>query len=407
VWIIPFVPFLNGYLHLTTPFNIAFLFAILTVFATLAYLKNKLSMSVPLLLSASALACHVLVGAPIVVFVAGALALKKWEYHRATVRSVIVSTGGAILLIVPILFTIRNITLGLGLPSLAASPIAHFFNLFMRPYWYANTAPRIFELLYGWAWCIVPAVIFLGLFGMYIKKDERHIHLFFLTGAASVFFSAWLLRSFIVFPDVAAYEQGDFPLRLIKLSLIFLLPFAMYGTYGITKKIAVRKLLLIIFYTLFAGALTLSLYLAYPQHNPKSRFPGLNVTASDVKTATWIHNQHQEYDYVVLANQLVSAAALKTYSFAHYFQTEHGELFYYSIPTGGALYQEYGRMLYEGQKRKYMEATMDLVDVDTAYFVLNSYWANAEDIIEGAKKTADRWHTIDDGALWIFVYERN
>ena len=62
-------------------------------------------------------------------------------------------------------------------------------------------------------------------------------------------------------------------------------------------------------------------------------------------------------------------------------------------------------MLYQGQKREYMEAAMDLVGVDTSYFVLNSYWANADEIIEGAKKTADSWEVVGDGDVWVFVYE--
>ena len=31
---------------------------------------------------------------------------------------------------------------------------------------------------------------------------------------------------------------------------------------------------------------------------------------------------------------------------------------------------------------------------------------NANEIIEGAKKTADSWQNIDDGAVWIFEYHR-
>ncbi|HCM53372.1 MAG TPA: hypothetical protein DIS59_00280 [Candidatus Magasanikbacteria bacterium] len=63
-------------------------------------------------------------------------------------------------------------------------------------------------------------------------------------------------------------------------------------------------------------------------------------------------------------------------------------------------------MLYEGQQREFMEAAMDLVNVDTSYFVVNSYWANADEIIDGAKKTADNWQSIDDGAVWIFTYRK-
>ncbi|MFH1286714.1 MAG: hypothetical protein ABII02_03100, partial [Candidatus Magasanikbacteria bacterium] len=71
------------------------------------------------------------------------------------------------------------------------------------------------------------------------------------------------------------------------------------------------------------------------------------------------------------------------------------------------LYAEYGRMLYQGQQRQFMESAMDLAGVDKAYFVINSYWANSQNIIEGAKKSADSWQIIDDGKIWIFTYSKN
>lgn len=405
-WLIPFVPFLNAYLHLTTPFNLAFLLAIFAVFATLAYMRHTLPVLIPLLLGASALASHPLVGAPLCVIIVGACIIIAWgEKKKNSILPIIIATGCCGAAVIPILFAARNAALGLGLPTLAASPLAHFLALFERPYWYAQHAPVIFELLYTSSRGIVPIVILLALVGLFVIKKRRFISLFFLTAASSVFLSAWLLRSSIIFPDVAAYEQGDFPLRLIKLSLVFLLPFAMYALHKIMENISLKRILYItcaVFATLF---LTLSLYLSYPQHNPKARFPGLNVTATDVEAVRRIHNRHEAYDYIVLANQLVSAAALTEYSFAQYIPTEQGEIFYYSIPTGGPLYTQYGRMLYEGQKREYMETAMDLAGVDTAYFVLNTYWAHAPAIIDGAKKTADSWETIDDD-VWIFTYTR-
>ena len=150
----------------------------------------------------------------------------------------------------------------------------------------------------------------------------------------------------------------------------------------------------------------LSFYLSYPQRNPKARFPGLNITVSDFKAIKWIHNRHSEYDYIVLSNQLISAAALTKYSFAKYFNTPTGEIFYYSVPTGSLLYQQYGKMLYEGQKRQYMIDAMNLVGVKKAYFILNSYWAGFDKIKKGAEQTADSWTVIDEGKVWIFEYNR-
>jgi len=234
--------------------------------------------------------------------------------------------------------------------------------------------------------------------------------LLFPTISLALFIGGWLLRNWIVFPDVVAYEQGDFPLRLIRASLIFLLPFAIYGLFAIFEKlnkiyINSTKLILLNFvqFILIPLVLMLSFYLSYPQRNIKARFPGYNITASDFKAVEWIHNRHSDYNYIVLSNQLVSAAALTNYSFAKYFPNG---IFYYALPTGGPQYQDYGRMLYEGQKREYMLSAMDRVGADTGYFVINKYWANSDKIIESAKLGADDWEVVDDGRVWVFVYKK-
>lgn len=420
VWLIPFIPFLTSYLNLTTPFNLAFLFGIITVFTTFAFLKEKLNLIIPISAALVALAVHPLVGTPIFIFTLSSFFIKKFQQNKKIKDLILIGNALILLFLMPTLFIIRNLSLNLNLnfPSFTNPflQIPNFISLFQRPYWYAKTSPIIFELLYTWAWFIVPVVVALAIAGIISRHPERSgaelkdpvtsITLF-LTTVTSIFLSAFLLRSLVVFPDVAAYEQGDFPLRLVKLSLIFLLPFAMLGFYKLLTKLQSKYSIFYILSSIFTIIITLSLYLGYPQHNPKARFPGLNITQSDYNATQWIHDQNEQYDYVVLANQLVSAAALTKYSFAKYFQTDSGEIFYYSVPTGGLLYKQYGQMLYEGQKREFMETAMDIAGVDKSYFVLNSYWANSDKIIEGAKKTADSWQIIDEGKIWIFEYSKN
>lgn len=440
VWLIPFVPFLS--LHLTTPHNLVLLLSILIVFTTLAYLKDKLPWSIPLLLALAAAATHPLLGAPLLVFVLAALLLCRQS--RPSVPPLVGGGEGGVmgrgktivlagtfltLTILPAtLFTLNNLRSGAGWPAFTnpLTRLPEFFSLFARPYWYLAKTPFVYELLYGWQILIVPTVMFLSIIGFYFAYKNRgalrprlparqvtpYSLLIFPISALGLVGSSFLLRSWIIFPDVVAYEQGDFPLRLLKASLIFGLPFAMYGLYEVIK-INYKKLQKINF-NLFqfflicfiSTLLMLSLYLSYPQRNIKARFPGYNVTASDFTAVEWIHDRHNEYDYIVLANQLVSAASLTKYSFAKYFDTPEGQIFYYSVPTGGPQYQEYGRMLYEGQKREYMEAAMERAGVKTGYFVINSYWANSAKIIEGAKKTADSWQVVDGGKVWVFVYNQ-
>ena len=66
-------------------------------------------------------------------------------------------------------------------------------------------------------------------------------------------------------------------------------------------------------------------------------------------------------------------------------------------------------MLYEGQKREYMDEALELTGADKAYFVVSWYWGSFDGIVEGAKKTANSWEVISDDSgmerLWVFVYE--
>lgn len=411
VWLVPFVPFL--YLNLTTPHNVVLLFSILIVFTTLAHLKNNLPAIVPFLLALAAVCTHPLVGAPIFVFVITSLLIKRYQNNRTIFVLSIIASFFTLIILLPAMFILNNLRAGAGWPTFS-NPflrLDYFLALFARPYWYAKNTPIIFETLYAWQLMIVPTTIALGLTGFihHYKKTKDKMLLVFPLSAIGFILSAWLLRSWVTFPDVVSYEQGDFPLRLIKASILFLLPFAAYILFTLIQYIEKqknKKIYLGGIVILSSILLMLSFYLSYPQRNIKARFPGLNVTQSDFKAVEWIHNQHTEYDYIVLSNQLVSAAALTNYSFAKYFNTPNGEVFYYSVPTGGLLYQQYGKMLYEGQHRQYMIDAMDLVGVKKAYFVLNSYWAGFDKIKEGAERTADSWTVLDDGKVWIFEYNR-
>ena len=411
IWLIPFIPFL--YLNLTTPYNVALLFSILIIFLTIARLKNNLPAIIPLLLALAALTVHPLVGAPIFVFVATALIIKKYQANKTILIISLLVSFFILIILLPTMFILNNLRAGIDMPEFS-NPflrLDYFFALFSRPYWYAKNTPLIFEILYAWQMMIVPTIIALGAAGFiyYYKKTRDTILLIFPISAIAFVLSAWLLRSWVTFPDVVSYEQGDFPLRLIKASILFLLPFAAYILFlfiSWLEKQKNKKIFLTGFLILSSILLMLSFYLSYPQRNPKARFPGLNITASDFKAVEWIHNKHTDYNYIVLSNQLVSAAALTNYSFVKYFPAPNDEIFYYSVPTGGPLYQQYGKMLYEGQKRQYMIDAMDLVGVKKSYFILNSYWADFAKIKEGAERTADSWTVIDDGKVWIFEYSK-
>lgn len=415
-WVLPIIFYIS--LHLTTPHNVLLLLFIITIFATLAFMNNKLTAAVPLILGIAGLGIHALLGAPIFLFVITAIILKNYTKYRT---ALLVSYTVILIFLFPMLFTLFFWLSGKPLPELS-NPLSHlysFLDLFRLPYWYEKDAGFFWNFLYLMQ-RVLPFILTLGavLSFLYIGKKKKiaDIHILFLLSFIGFWIGAYLLRSWIIFPDVGAYEQGDYPLRLIKSSIIFLLPWLMYGVYlvvdGIAQKIRRRfsmraqKIFYVCFLCVCAIVITRSFYFAYPQENKKVHFPGYNVTQADFSAARWIDADNTQYNYIVLSNPLTAIAAMTQFGFPKYFETAAGLHSYYSIPSGGRLFSIYQKMLYEGQRREFMDEAMNFTGVDKSYFVISSFWSNFKQIVEGAKKTADSWQVIDQGKIWIFVYTK-
>lgn len=412
-FLVPFIYFIN--LNLTTPHNLAILLSIITLSATLICASDKLNGFVPIILAVAGLFIHPLLGMPLLIFVCLIIIAKKFQKNKIAFS--LISTLGLlkIILAVPILFFIYLFITKNPLPELTnpLNKISFFFELLKRPYWYSTKSPIIFELLYYWEMLLAPVVITFGLIAFFLKKQKNKILLLFPLTMIGFWMSAFFLRSWILFPNLSNLEQGDYPLRLLKISLLWILPWIMWGIYKITiiltnittKKIRYAMIALFIFVCSFA--LTLSFYLSYPQENFKVHFPGYNVTTSDFKAVKWIHDDNNEYNYIVLSNPLVAIASMTNYGFVKYFDTENGMQFYYSTPSGSVLADKYLHMWFEfGQNRQYIDEAMDFVGVKKAYFVIPSFWTKFDKIVAGAKKTANSWQSIDDGKIYIFTYIR-
>jgi hypothetical protein len=409
IWFLPFVYFFAFFL--TTPFNLLVLLTIIVIFSGLQFAKSKniKDFLIPGICAIAGLFIHPLLGAPLVLF-SGALAM----YTKIKNKKLFVVLYGIIMtFLVPCLFMgfilySRHITPSITNPF---NKIQLFLDYWRWPFWYQHTAPWYWNFLYYWEWFIPLLVLALCAYGLYKMRHE--INFFYCVSAISLWLSAFFLRSWVVFPDVHALEQGDYPLRLLKGGLLFIVPFGMAGLYFLGKvvinKIQTsngRRRLTLLLFIFAASALTISFYLTYPQWNPKVRFPGYNVSSADIDAVHWIQKDAVGQDYVVLSNPITATAALKEFSFAKYFKTNQGELFYYSIPSGGVMYNFYTDMWTNGQKRSTMESAMELAGVRHAYFVLPSYWTKFDSIAAGAKKTADRWEAIANGKILIFVYEK-
>ncbi len=415
-WVLGMIPFF--YFHLTTPHTLVVLFTLILVFFMCLPAPQRPNW-ILWLISATAVATHALIGVPLlcIVFFFTLHEYKWFSSSKKKYTLLLFVLLSALTLVLPLLFTANALRIHAPLPELhnPFAKIKDFVELFQRPYWYETKIIPFLEPLYIFERLLIPGLIFLAALGLFVSKKQKNfsLHIFLWTVFVGFILSSFALRTTITFPDVIAYEQKDYPIRLLKVSILFLIPsvvVALHFLIDTLQKIKLVQKFSFAWSKIAIGTaaflLTAVLYLSYPQNNAKVHFPGFHVTLADHKAVEFIHARHSDYNYIVLANQLVSVAALEKYSFAKYFQTPAGELFYYAIPTGGKLYDFYYSMIYKGQKREYMDAAMDLVGVKTAYFVVDSYWKNADKIVTAAKQSADEWYEIEGGKVWILVYTK-
>ncbi|MBT4856812.1 hypothetical protein HON52_01330 [Candidatus Uhrbacteria bacterium] len=222
----------------------------------------------------------------------------------------------------------------------------------------------------------------------------------------------WMINYFILtltlqFDFLIEYERTNYAQRLLTISLLFLIPhvgFAIDGIFSILQNRA--RALRLGFTVLLTLTISSGIYGAFPRNDNYARSAGFNVSTTDFDAATTINDMGGDQQYIVLANQAVSAAALELYGFAQYY---HEDIFYYPIPTGGELYSKYLQMADVDPTRETMIDAMDLAGVDLGFFVLNDYWWDSSRISEAAKQEADSWLRVGDSQneITIFIFSRD
>jgi hypothetical protein len=212
-----------------------------------------------------------------------------------------------------------------------------------------------------------------------------------------------ILTSFVQFNFLIDYERQNYSQRLIVLIALASLPFiaaAVESIHSSIKESAGQRLALGLLLSIF---ITSNIYNSYPQNDGVVRSAGFNVSKIDLEAAHYINKiEGNELNYVVLANQNVSAAALQEFGFRHYFD---GDIFYYPIPTGGELYKIYLEMTESRPTLEVVQRAKDLTGAETVYFVVNNYWWDAARIIELSKQITDNWIAIgSNDEVYIFTF---
>lgn len=410
----PFTSFI-----VTTPQGLANVFILITIFlSTLIILGKQTSWIVPLvLLGLATLAIHPLAGIPAVIFIIFTILFDI--YHKKILpfpilqKFLIVELFCISSIAVPVIFiinstvsdtfssylTLRHLTDGKAIYDavsfLVPSVINNFDVIYDLVYWYEN---NVFLILVG-----------LGILGGIILVSVHKLSSasLYLVSFVIFFLNYLIVKLMISFPALIDYERSEYPKRILEVSLYFLAPLILYGVLFLfvrsEKRTRLVKFSLLVFVSL---GITSSLYISYPRIDNYTIDKGYNLTQSDINAVHYIA-ENAPGDYIVLANQMTSVAAIKEFGFKKYYPDKANNRlshFYYPIPTSDPLYQYYLNMVYKKPKKTTARGAAELIGVEHVYFVLNSYWDSYDELVEYAKGEATSWRSIDEGKTHVFYY---
>ncbi|HPY08614.1 MAG: hypothetical protein ACOX0H_00610 [Patescibacteria group bacterium] len=397
--------FLTPLFIITTPQNLSYIFIILALLSGL----NKEANIKTLIFALTAAAIHPLAGIPALIWSMW-LIVKKYTTNKRLNNY---------------LLNILTITLSIFLTPLAlffasGKKISNFqlnFEAIITPLlnvFKLNSAGRedwLLNLTYLLQknYSILILVLIISGLVIFFKNKKQIALAKNIQGAlmiASSLFFGFILSSQIAFSELIIYEQGSYAKRILIIILLFLGPFILLLLNKIFQQILNDKrfLVKITWFIIGISFLGINLYLSYPRFDKYFNSRGYSTSIFDLEAVKTIENQKTNENYVVLANQQVSAAALKIFGFNNYYDSALGPIYFYPIPTGGPLYQYYLQMVYNQPERETAYQAMELTKTNELYLVINKYWYESDKIIKAAKVTADSWSKIADQEIYIFKY---
>ncbi len=389
------------FLSISTPWGFAYGITALIVLSSIIAVREEKSMRWCMTtLACVSLAVHPLAGIPAVFFCFFffiwpiVMRLKKY----AKILSLVVLSLLGICAI-PAAFVINaylssQLAFLFILPRIAMPTIISFqsrFSLFLDPvYFYSH---NLFLILFA-----------LGIAGFFILKSQGEIQRrLAITGLVSFFITlahAFILTSVINFNSLISYERDDYGMRLVSLAFVFLLPHIAATVGHLASRIfsTVCPPLARMAWMIFSVFILLaSLYLSYPRNDAFQAFHGYNVSSADIAAVRWIHHDAGDKRFVVLANQVVSSAAINNFGFG-------AEQFYYPLPTSSKLYGYYTLMM-KKPDQSIMEDVKKFLAISLAYVVVPSYEPRAPLITEQLRTQASRWISFENDAVTVFTFE--
>ncbi len=389
----------------TTPQNLANLFILFVIFVSMPYVITKKGLLIPsIMLSMATMAIHPLAGIPVIIFISSILIINYINNNDLSRKIKKIITIISLFIgstIVPIIFLLNSYISGLSVNISLTNKEVFLNSIYSLKPNFVNNFNIIFDFIYFYKFNFY-LILFLLLSSLFIQnKNIIKKFLPYLISFILLFINFLILKFIISFNFLIDYEQNNYTNRVFEISFFFLYPIIIFYIIELIKKIVQQKTHIKIFSVFFISLLiTASLYTSYPRSDDYETSHSFNTTNSDITAVNWIDMDAKDNDFIVLSNQQVSAASIKEFGFKKYFENQ----FYYAIPTSSQLYKYYLLMVNDGPKKEYMIDAMNSVGVRRGYFIINSYWWKANDIIEEAKKTSTSYKEIDDGKIFIFKY---
>jgi hypothetical protein len=386
----------------TTPQALANLFILLIIFSSLPVLLGENFLLPIIFLALATLAIHPLAGIPIIIFLGFVLIYKiKSDSSKKILFPLFFSLS---LFFIPLIFfinsRINNLQVSLTFPQKEVL----LKSIYDSQLYFVNNFNLIFDFIYFYKANFYAIIFFISIAIMLLVYEKNKFLFPYFLSFLVLFINYLILKFVISINFLISYEQGDYANRILEISFYFLYPIIFYGLMIFLKKLSKQKEIIRILFIIFiSGLITSSLYLSYPRSDEYETSNFFNMSQADIETVKWIDQDAGNKNFIVLANQQVSAAALKEYSFKKYY----GSQFYYPIPTSSPLYSYYLKMVDTEPRREYIEEAMTNLGVNQAYFVMNSYWWRFREITNKAKTSADSFKLIDNGTNIIFKYNLN
>lgn len=278
-----------------------------------------------------------------------------------------------------------------------------FTNLFRSPYYDPYPfIPWHLDALYNFRYWLPMIAIAIALVVMIFMarrtKDEiGKPYLAFALGLLGSIFGASTLFSF---KDIIAHEQSEFALRLLQAWYVISLPFLAL----LFLRLARRRRLAVPLILIMSALVTHAWFFSYPQFNLKFPFLSPSVSRDDVAVVRSIEELASGAPYLVLSNQMTSAAALQEFGFARYYPLDGELVLWYAIPTGGPLYAYYAEAINYGGNRPLIDKLHEKTGVKRVYFVAHDYWPWDGAFLESIQEASDVRIEVNQHAT-IYEYQ--